>query len=80
MSVFAKSLMDLIHDWHNDRNLSKNFHSTIATPVHDLKVKVTHLEFLLMLIFFNVSFCKAFDGFDSCLACVDIESKMLQKG
>ena len=48
MSVFAKSLMNLIPDWHYDRNLSKIFHSTIPTPVQDLKVKVTHLEFLFM--------------------------------
>ena len=44
--------------------LSKILHSTIPTPVHDLKVKVTHLEFLLKLNFFSVSFCKAFDGMD----------------
>ena len=32
MSIFAKSLMDLIHDWHNDRNLTKILHNTIPTP------------------------------------------------
>ena len=64
MSRFDKFLMDLIYDWHNDRNLYKSLHSTIPTPVHDLKFKVTHLEFSVMLIFFNVSFCQAFDGFD----------------
>ena len=33
MSGFAKSLMDLIPDWHNDRNLSKILHSTRATEI-----------------------------------------------
>ena len=42
--------MDLIHDWHNDRNLSKILHSTIPTPVHDLKVSGTLLEFLFMFL------------------------------
>ena len=61
MSVFAKSLMDLIHYWHNDRNLSKILHSsTIPTPVHDLKVKVTHLDlFLIYVKCFRCSFLQS---------------------
>ena len=41
---FAKPSMDFIHLWRDDRALSKILHSTIPTPVHDLKVKVTDLE------------------------------------
>ena len=40
--------------------------------LHDLKVKVTDLKFLyksFVLFFFTISvFCKAFNGFESCLA------------
>ena len=59
--------MDLIHAWHGDRNLFKILHGTITTPVHDIEVKVTNLEFF-MLKFYFASFCRAFDGFDSRLA------------
>ena len=38
--------MDLVHVWYGDRYWSKIFHSTIPTPIHDLKVKVTDLELL----------------------------------
>ena len=37
VSVFAKPLMDLIHVWHGDRNLTKILCDTIPTPVHDLQ-------------------------------------------
>ena len=33
--------MDLVHVWYDDRYWSKFFCSTIHTPIHDLKVKVT---------------------------------------
>ena len=33
--------MDLVHVWYDDRYWSKILHSTIPTPIHDLKVKVT---------------------------------------
>ena len=57
MSVFAKSLMDLIHVWHDDRFRSKILSSTTPTPVNDLKGKVTDLE-LLYLIFTVSVFAK----------------------
>ena len=38
--------MYLFHVWYDDRYSSKILHSTIPTPLHDLKVKVTDLEFL----------------------------------
>ena len=39
--------MDLVHVWYDDsRYCSKILQGTIPTPVHDLKVKVTDLEFL----------------------------------
>ena len=67
---FAKSSVNfIINVWHNDRTLSKILHGAIPIPVHDLTVKVTDFEFLLrMLNVSNVSFYKAFDGYDSCLA------------
>ena len=33
-------MMDLVHVWYDDRCWSKILHSTIPTPIHDLKVKV----------------------------------------
>ena len=38
--------MDLIHMWHDDRYWSRILCGTISIQVHDLKVKVTDLEFL----------------------------------
>ena len=38
--------MDLIPVWQCERNWSKILYGTIPNPVHDLKVKVTDLEFL----------------------------------
>ena len=38
--------MDLVHVWYDDRYWSKILQGTIPTPVHDLMVKVTDLEFL----------------------------------
>ena len=43
---FVKPLMELIHVWHGDRDWSKILCGIIPNPVHDLKVKVTDLEFL----------------------------------
>ena len=63
--------MDFIQLWHDVRALSKILRSTIPIPVHGLKVKVTYFEFFV-LIFYSVSFCKAFDGFESCLVWMDI--------
>ena len=45
-SLFPNSMMDLVHVWYDDGYLSKFLHNTIHTPIHDLKVKVTDLEFL----------------------------------
>ena len=73
-SLFPNPLMYLAHVWYDvidDRYWSKVLPSIIPTPVHDLKVRVTDLEFyvnFLCLSFYNVSFCIAFDGFDSCFA------------
>ena len=39
-------MMDLVHVWYDDRYRSKILHSTIPTPIHDLKVKVTDLVML----------------------------------
>ena len=63
--------MDFIHLWRDDRALSKILHSTIPIPVHGLMVKVTDFEFFV-LNFYSVSFCKAFDWFESCLVWLDI--------
>ena len=38
--------MDLVHEWYDDRYWSKILCSTIHTPHHVLKVKVTVLELL----------------------------------
>ena len=43
-SLFPSPMMDLVHVWYHDRYWSKILHSTIPTPIHDLKVKVTDLE------------------------------------
>ena len=56
--------MDFIHLWREDRALSKILHCTIPIPVHGLKVKVSDFEFFV-LNFHSVSFCKAFDWFES---------------
>ena len=39
--------MDLVHVWCDDRYWSKILHSSIPTPIHDFKVKVTDLELML---------------------------------
>ena len=57
--------MDFIHLWHDDRALSKILRSTIPSPLHVLKVKVTDFEFFVFS-FYSVSFCKAFVWFESC--------------
>ena len=38
--------MDLVHVLYDDGYWSIIFNSTIPTPIHDLKVKVTDLELL----------------------------------
>ena len=38
--------MDLVYVWYDDRHWSKILLSTILTPMHDFKVKVTDLELL----------------------------------
>ena len=57
--------MDLNHVWHGDR------YRSIRISVHDPKVKVT--DFLIFMLkfcvkVFTISFCKAYDGFDLCMA------------
>ena len=36
VSAFANHLIDLIHVWHSDRNLSKSLHGAIPTPGYGL--------------------------------------------
>ena len=64
--------MDFIHLWCEDRALSKMLRSTITIPipVHGLNVKVTDFEFFVFN-FYSVSFCKAFDWFESYLVWID---------
>ena len=57
--------MEFNHLWCDKRAMSKILRSTIPIPVHGLKVKVTDFEFVFN--FYSVSFCKAFDWFESCL-------------
>ena len=45
-SLFPNPLMDLVYIWYDDRYWSKILFSTIPTPIHALKVKVTDLELL----------------------------------
>ena len=45
-SLFPNPIMDLVHVWCDDRYWSKILHSTIPTPIHNFKVKVTDLELL----------------------------------
>ena len=63
--------MDFIHLWRDDRALSNILRSTIPIPAQGLKIKVTDLEFVV-LNFYSVSFCKAFDWVESCLVWTDI--------
>ena len=58
---FAKPSMDFIQLWWDGRTLSKILCSTIPIPVHDLKIKVTDLEFICVKNLYSVSCCKAFD-------------------
>ena len=37
-------MMDLVCVWYDDEYWSKLLQSTIPTPIHDLKVKVTDLD------------------------------------
>ena len=45
-SLFPNPLKDLVYIWYDDRYWSKILFSTIPTPMHDLKVKVTDLKLL----------------------------------
>ena len=63
--------MDFIHLLRDGRALSKILRSAIPIPVHGLMVKVIDFEFFV-LNFYSVSFCKAFDWFESCLVWMDI--------
>ena len=45
-SLFLNFEMYLVHIWYDDRYEFKHLGSTIPTPVNNLKVKVTDLEFL----------------------------------
>ena len=46
-ALFPNPMMDLVHVWYDNRYWSKILWGTIPTPVHDLKVKVTDLEFYI---------------------------------
>ena len=54
ISLFPNPLIDLFHFWYDDTYLFKILFSTISTPRHDLKVKVTDLEFLLLKSYVKV--------------------------
>ena len=45
-SLFPNPMMYLVYVWCDDGYWSRIVHSTIPTPIHDLKVKVTDLELL----------------------------------
>ena len=45
-SLFPNPLMDFVNLWYDDRYWSKILCCTIHTPVLDLKIKVTDIEFL----------------------------------
>ena len=45
-SLFRKPLMDLVNVWFDDSYWSKILCSTIPSPLHDLKINFTDLEFL----------------------------------
>ena len=68
---FTKPSMDFIQLWCDDRALSKILCSTIPIPVHDIKIKVTEFDFFVLNLY-SVSYCKAFDWFESCLVWMDI--------
>ena len=63
--------MDFIHLWRDNRALPKILRSTIPIPVHGLKGKVTGFEYFVFN-FYSVSFCIAFDWFESCLVWTDL--------
>ena len=42
--------MDLVNVWYDDRYWSKILHSTIPTPIRDLKVKVTDRTVMLKFL------------------------------
>ena len=44
--LFLNPMIYLVHIWYGDRYWFKILCSTIPTPIHDLKVKVTDLESL----------------------------------
>ena len=45
-SLFLNPVIDLVNVCNDDRYWSKIQCSTIRTPIHDIKVNVTDLEFL----------------------------------
>ena len=51
--------MDLVYVWYDDRQWSKILLSTIPTPMHDLKVKVTDLELRTFMLKFYVKVFRA---------------------
>ena len=64
-----------LHVRSDDRYWSKILRHTIPTPVHDLSVKVTDLEFLYWCFAFKFLQCQILRSlwwFDSCLGWIDI--------
>ena len=47
--------MDFIQLWCDDRALSKVLCSIIPIPMHDLKIKVTDIDFFCVCLIFTVS-------------------------
>ena len=53
-SLFPNPMMGLVHVWYDDRYGSKILHSTIPTPIHDLKVKVTDFRTFMLKFYVKV--------------------------
>ena len=53
-SLFPNPMMDLVHVRYDDEYWSKIVHSTIPTPIHDLKVK----DLALLCLSFTLKFFK----------------------
>ena len=53
-SLFPNTIVDLVHAWYDVGYPSKILHSTIPTPIYDLKVKVTDLELFILKFYVKV--------------------------
>ena len=55
-SLFPNPMMHFVYVWYEDRYWSKFLRSAIPTPLRDLKVKVTDLDFFMLK--FCVKVCR----------------------